>query len=309
MRSANASGELTIGKMKLGVRNFSRKAGSSKMLQSLRVELGDDLGRRASGRGQPVPGAGFVARQTALGEGRHLRILPEPRRAAEAEHLERARLPRLRHQPDADDHHLDVAADEIGDRGGRAAIMHGRELGPGHAFQQDDVEVAARPDAEGSVVEFARPLLGEVDEVAERAHRQRRVHDQGLRADAQAGDRDEIIDRIVGELAVGVGRGHERRIGRDQQGVTVGCGSGDVFGAHLTGAAARLVFDHDLLAPALRQPLAESARDHVGDAAGREWHDDTNRLAGIGLRRGSGAPSERKAGRQHSRANEAPRPP
>jgi hypothetical protein len=31
MRSANASGELTMGKMKFGARNFSRKAGSSKM--------------------------------------------------------------------------------------------------------------------------------------------------------------------------------------------------------------------------------------------------------------------------------------
>ena len=31
MRSAKASGELTIGKMKFGARNFSRKAGSSKI--------------------------------------------------------------------------------------------------------------------------------------------------------------------------------------------------------------------------------------------------------------------------------------
>src|SRR5262245_53205479 len=116
----------------------------------LRVELGDDLGRSAFGRGQPVPGSGLVARQPALRERRHVGIASDPCRAAEAEHFERPRLPGLCHEPDADDHHLDVPADEIGDCRRRAAVMHGRELRAGHALHEDDIEVPARADAEGA---------------------------------------------------------------------------------------------------------------------------------------------------------------
>ena len=127
-----------------------------------------------------------------------------PPRAAKAEHLQRAGLPWLRHKPDADDHHLDVTADEISDRRRCTTVMHRRELVAGHPLQQDDIEMSARSDAEGSVIELARPLPGEIDKIAERAHRQRWMDDERLWADAETGDRHEIVDRIIGQLAVDV---------------------------------------------------------------------------------------------------------
>jgi len=50
-------------------------------------------------------------RQPAFGERGHIGILRDPLGAAETKHVERARLPRLRNEPDADDDHLDVTAE------------------------------------------------------------------------------------------------------------------------------------------------------------------------------------------------------
>ena len=55
MRSANASGGLTMEKMKLGARNLSRKDGSSKMRCVCALSLAMISARRAFGCGQPVP--------------------------------------------------------------------------------------------------------------------------------------------------------------------------------------------------------------------------------------------------------------
>ena len=144
--------------------------------------------------------------------------------------------------------------------------------------------MATRSDTEGPVIEFARLLLGVINELAERAHRQRWVYDQSLRADAKTGDGHKIFDRVVRQLAVGVRRGDEGGVGGHQQRVAIGRGSGDVLGADLAGAAARLVLDHYLLTPGLREPLCQRAADYIGDAAGRKRHDDVNGLDGVGLR-------------------------
>ena len=50
-------------------------------------------------------------------------------------------------------------------------------------------------------------------------------------------------------------------------------------------AGAAAVLDDDALAPLLRQPLGDGARQHVGQRAGRGGHDDGDGAVGIGLRR------------------------
>src|SRR5262245_60078725 len=127
------------------------KSGIAEDALRFRIELHHDVARRALGRRQRIPGPGLVARQPALRQRRHVGILRDALWTAEAEHLEPASLPRLPDEPDADDHHLDVAADQVGDGGRRAAVVHRGEPGAGHAFQEDDVEVPARADAERAV--------------------------------------------------------------------------------------------------------------------------------------------------------------
>src|SRR5207244_13095063 len=88
MRSANASGELTIEKMKLGARNFSRKPGSPKMrcvcaLSLITMSCGVPLGAAnpdhapASEAGSPLSAGGGPSGRGDLGSvlriARHLR--------------------------------------------------------------------------------------------------------------------------------------------------------------------------------------------------------------------------------------------
>ena len=67
-------------------------------------------------------------------------------------------------------------------------------------------------------------------------------------------------------------RGERPRLGREQ-GVAVGLGRRDVGGAERA-AGARPVLDDHRLAPALRQPVGQDARDHVGPAGRRRRDDD-----------------------------------
>src|SRR5262249_17120635 len=65
------------------------------------------------------------------------------------------------------------------------------------------------------------------------------------------------------------------------------------------GAAA--IVDHDLLAERLAHALGGGARHGVGSAAGREWHDQRDRSAGIVLRGGAlrrQRPRARRAGQE-----------
>jgi hypothetical protein len=110
------------------------------------------------------------------------------------------------------------------------------------------------------------------------------MNDQRLRADAETGDRYEVVDGVVRQLAIGMRRGDEGRVSGHQEGITVGCGSRDGFGADLADAPAGPVLDHDLLTPGLREPLSQRAADDVGDAAGGKRHDDMNGFDGISLR-------------------------
>ena len=70
--------------------------------------------------------------------------------------------------------------------------------------------------------------------------------------------------------------------GDDDQRVAVGRRLRQRFrGDDAAGAGA--VLDHDRLAPALRQFVAERARHDVDRAAGRIWHQDADRARGEGV--------------------------
>ena len=74
------------------------------------------------------------------------------------------------------------------------------------------------PDAE---VDLARVLLRVRDELRHRLHRQVVLHDHHLPALAQAGERREVLHRVVGELLVEVLVGRVRGVGGDEHRVAV----------------------------------------------------------------------------------------
>jgi hypothetical protein len=123
-------------------------------------------------------------------------------------------------------------------------------------------------------------------------HRLRRiggVDDEHVGHQRDRRDRREVLLEVVGQLLVDAGR--DRVVHRaDQQRVAVGFGLRDVVGAERR-ARPGLAFDDHRLAEARLQLVGQRARQHVGGAAGRERHDQRDRLVGPRL-------GERTAGGQ-----------
>ena len=65
------------------------------------------------------------------------------------------------------------------------------------------------------------------------------------------------------------------RIGEPDR-VAVGFGARDRFGPHIAAGAGAIV-DDDLLLEPFAEFLGDDARDDVGTAAWREWHDQPDR--------------------------------
>ena len=107
-------------------------------------------------------------------------------------------------------------------------------------------------------------------------------------------DRHEVLVGIERHLRHQRGR-RDEIAGGDQDRVAVGRRLGDGIGAERA-ARARAVLDHHRLAERLAELLPDQAGGHIGDAAGRERHDDADRAPGICLRlRGQEGQSEEGA--------------
>jgi hypothetical protein len=121
--------------------------------------------------------------------------------------------------------------------------------------------------------------------------------DQHARLHAEHGNRNEVVDRIVGQRLVERGGGTLRG-GQQQDGVTVGIGLGGRGGADRA-AGAGAVLDHEGLADLLRHLIEHDARDGVGGVAGAHRADRHDHAVWpILLRlRGSGERHEDGAGR------------
>ena len=171
--------------------------------------------------GEPV--AHVVALDAGLVDGRHV---GQQRRCASCVDTPSARsLPPLTCGTPVDgvgDHQVDLAAEQVGDRQ-RVALVRARAgcrcrvicLNISPATRLDELPLPKR--------ELAGLLLR-----AARAGRPRSctatsaLHDQHLAALAEAGDRREVLHRVVGQLLVQVLVGRVRGVGRDQHRVAVG---------------------------------------------------------------------------------------
>ena len=161
-----------------------------------------------------------------------------------------------------------VSGKQIDHRGRRAFVRYMHDADTGHGLEQFGREVRLAPAARRTVKQFTGMFLCKRNELPDRFHRHRVVHDQYLRGRYQHRNRREVPDRIVGELAIQT-RIDGVRGRKDQQRVTIRRRLGDILGADI-GARPRAVVDDDLLPPFLGQLLPQSAREYVRRAAGRE---------------------------------------
>ena len=195
-------------------------------------------------------------------------------------------------------------AKNVGERRRSPAIGHVSEIDLGQILEQLSAHVRRAAMSRRREGELAWVLLRLREDVGDRMERRGRRHHQQVREQADQGDRREVGDRIVADRREQVAVEREPG-GGDVHGVAIGSGARDLLGGDVA-AGARLVLDHDLLAPHLAEPRAEDAGDAVDAAAGRERHHQLHDAGGPGLDGGlrEGRPvgegrRERGGGREH----------
>ncbi|KAG1484022.1 hypothetical protein G6F54_013487 [Rhizopus delemar] len=144
---------------------------------------------------------------------------------------------------------------------------------------------------------LGRVLPRQGQQVGDRAGGRGCVHDQHVgHRDHQRHRREVgglVGQRLVQRVVDGVGADVAH-----QQGVAIGLGAHQFRGADIA-ARARLVLDHDGLAPRRPQVLGDGAREDVGGAAGRKRHDQGDRSRRPCLR-GRRRAQRQRGGRRHA---------
>ena len=175
-----------------------------------------------------------------------------------------------------------MAAEQIAQRGDRAAIGHMRHLDLGDVREQLAGQMIDGADARRAVLDRLALRLGLLDQIGNRADRRLRIDHDDIRHGADKTDRCEILALVAGVLGEAE-RDRQRRIGAEQDRVAVRRALGDR--ARADGAAgAAAVVDHDRLLEGFAQLVGDRAGDDAGAAAGRERNDQRDRLCRIVLR-------------------------
>ena len=182
--------------------------------------------------------------------------------------------------------HLYLLAEQIVYGGRRAAIGHVNDVDLRRQLEQFAGEMRQATNAGGGKIEFAGLRFRKRDEFSHAFGGNVACNDEHLRHGHDQRDRREILAHVVGDLFHRGADGQGARA-HDPDGVAVGICFGDRIGAQHAGLSAAIV-DQDRLPCELRHPLTDHARDDVVRAAGRERHDQPDRLSREILRGGHG---------------------
>ena len=217
----------------------------------------------------------------------------------DAEHAHPCALHQRQRDRNGCRHQGDVTAGKVVERGLDALVRDMVHLDAQRGLEQFAIEVlrGSRPGrAEG---EAARGGARKLDQVRDRADRKRRIDQQDFGGKRNERDRNEVGERIVGQVLVQGDVGRERRAGRDHERVAVRRRAHHRDGARHR-ARAGPVLDHERFSV---QPL-ELAADQPGKdavhAARRRRRHDGDGARGIVLR----ARRRRRQRRQHGHAND-----
>jgi len=144
--------------------------------------------------GKPV--AHVIALHTGLGNRRHIGQLGAALLRRVAQRTQLAGLD-LRHAGgDVGDHQVDLAAQQVGDGQRIALVGHMQDVHIGQLLEHLAGYPAGR--AAAAKAELARVGLGIGQQLAHRLVRRIGRHHQHLAALAQAGNRREVLDRVIG---------------------------------------------------------------------------------------------------------------
>ena len=189
-------------------------------------------------------------------------------------------------------HHIEFAADQIGDGQGGALVgdVHHKQLGL--RFEQLGRQLHDGAVAAGGVVEPSGVLFGVVDPFLDGLGRRAVGHQHDAGRIAHLADRGEVLHRVVRHARVEVGANRVRAGSGQQQGVAIGRGLGHQVRAQ-SAACARAVFDHQRHTHFFTQLLGQGAGKQIRGTTGRKRHDQTDRLGRVSLGMHA-APAERQ---------------
>ena len=183
----------------------------------------------------------------------------------------------LHHRRRAGDKRLHLAADQVGQRTGRALVRHVGHLDASRAVEHLADQVIHRAVAGRTQIDCVRVGLGVGDKLGKVFNWQLGVDHQKKRQRGEGRDRRQIFQGIEGQAlvepgvdAMGAGIAH-------QPCVAIGRGFGDRVGAD-SAARTGAVLHHHLLVPAFAQLLRHDARQRVGRPARCLRHDDAHLL-------------------------------
>jgi len=190
-------------------------------------------------------------------------------------------------------HDVDPAGAQV-DHGCALArgVRHGHGLAADRGVELQGAEMIERPHSGAGGRHLARIGLDPGDQVLHRGDaRVRSGHRHQLDL-VEPHEIGHVLD-LVGKAAPH--RGQHDEIGRrQQQGVPIGRGLGDVVRRDRRGGA-RPVFDDDRMVHPGLQVLGQEAREHVRDGARAVGHHDLDRLgSGEGLRKGRQGKEQRR---------------
>ena len=262
--------------------SFSLRGGLGQRLHDGRVQLGDDVGRRALGRPQAVPHRDMQAGQARFIDGRHLGRRRQPLLGRDGKRLDGAGAQLRQHVRGLVEHDVDLAGQKIAHRRRGAAIGHELEARVGQLLEEDAGDVPRGADAAGAGRRLVGVGLQPGDQALHVVGRQvLAAHDQHRASDDQ-GDRREVGEQVVLQ---GVGGAVQHVVAplADAQRVAVGRRARDLADADRA-AGARHVVDQHGAAEIGGHALGHHAGDRIGRSAGRgrDDHGDGTRRVRLG---------------------------
>ncbi len=284
------------------------KLSRSEAFVDFAVESRNDVRGHPHGPEKSVVSDCREGRQAAFDHGGHVRQLAGAGGARDGNGLDLAFAnERQERRPCAQDH-LDAASQHVRDRLRAAFVRNAGDVGPGRHFERFTHQVGQRalPITE---VQRAGICFCIGDELLQRIGREGRRNHQHERRAADCHDRNEVLDRIIGETAGDKLRDHVGRSVRVEQGVAIGLRRHDRFQTNRC-TATRTVVDDGGLAQTRRQDGRDHPGHHVigGPGCVRKDHLDRPVGIGLGLRLGLGEAdaAHAESGRRRSRQQASP---
>src|ERR1700704_5063054 len=235
------------------------------------VELEDDLARRAPGCIKTRPGREHERGQSRLRRRRHV---GQGGNARGLRHRDRLGVAVVGHALGAhqvDDHEAQASALDVAD--GLLVVLVADEQRVGADQHLVELRHHPRRNGAGAVGMLAGLGLEPGRELGQRIDAQLLVDQHHHGHQAEAGDRLEVLDRIVTELLVQRGIAGVRHRRGGEHGVAVGLGAHHRFGGD-DAVGAALVVDQYGLAPHLRELVGDDARADIRRGAGRKRHHE-----------------------------------